>query len=482
VIDPARARSDEYLARFRREARAASRVESDHIVQVFDVGHDETFGLYMVMEYLSGEDLSARLLHAKRLDLATTLTIGYQLAETLAKAHAAGVVHRDLKPANIFLQQRGDGAVHAKILDFGISKIELEHSQSSDGPDHRKLTRGGSALGTPQYMSPEQAQGLSVDHRTDVWALGAVLYECLAGVQAYEERSSYEQMIIQIVTTRPRPLAEVAPWVPPLLADTIHRALAAELDHRIPDCTTLARRLLEAAPPGMSIPGSSSRPPPVEESRPKAVVHIESGAGNRVDDSAPTLLESETPPPHSKGQAKGLAFLHDEQYILDKYGREAWARVLASLAPGDAEVRSSIIAVGWYDSALFVRTLCAIDNVLRERDPKIVESLGRYAAEHDLKRIHRVFLRLANPAFVLEKAMDLWKRFFSTGRWDERRVERGAEAELVDWDAAHELTCRNLLAYLHRMFELVGAKGVTSRHPECRARGDARCFYSVRWQ
>jgi predicted hydrocarbon binding protein len=182
------------------------------------------------------------------------------------------------------------------------------------------------------------------------------------------------------------------------------------------------------------------------------------------------------------GRAKGTTFIHDEEYVLNKYGPETWARVIAAMGPGDAEVRASIIAVGWYDDGLLARSLTAMEQVLGERQPTIIEDLGRYAAEQDLKRFHRVFLRMANPAFVLEKATELWGRFFDTGAWEIRRVPRGADAKLVGSEMVHEAFCRNLQAYLQRLFELVGAKGVTVRHPECRAKGDTYCGFVVRWR
>jgi hypothetical protein len=118
---------------------------------------------------------------------------------------------------------------------------------------------------------------------------------------------------------------------------------------------------------------------------------------------------------------------------------------------------SSIVAVGWYDDTILVETLRTVEEVLRERDPKIIETLGRFAAEQDLTRIHRVFLRMASPAFVLERATNLWRRFFDSGR------------------------CRNLQGYLQRLFELVGAKDVTVGHPECRVYGGALCRFAIRW-
>jgi serine/threonine protein kinase len=247
VIDASLAGMSDIAMRFRQEARAASLVESQHIVQVFDVGTDEHLGLYLVMEYLTGEDLSARIARDKRLPTDTAVRLAVQVARGLAKAHEAGVVHRDLKPANIFLTEREDDEPLVKILDFGISKV----IDASRAESKLKLTRAGTVVGTPQYMSPEQAQGLSVDEKTDVWALGLVLYEMLAGRPAYPELPTYEAFIIHLVSHPPDALRKVAPWVPGLLADLVHQAIEHDMAKRIPSCIELARRLLDVHP----IPG-----------------------------------------------------------------------------------------------------------------------------------------------------------------------------------------------------------------------------------
>jgi serine/threonine protein kinase len=234
-------------ARFRREARAASLVESQHIVQVFDVGSDGTLGLYLVMEYLAGEDLAQMLARETRLAPQRATRIGLQVARGLAKAHAAGVVHRDLKPANIFLCAQEDDEPLVKILDFGISKV-IDSTRRGFAPG-LKLTRDGMVVGTPQYMSPEQAQGYPVDERTDVWALGLVLYEMLAGQPAYPELATYEQFIIHLVSRPPEPLRSCAPWVSEELARVVHAAVEHDLAKRIPTCAALAKQLSELQEP-----------------------------------------------------------------------------------------------------------------------------------------------------------------------------------------------------------------------------------------
>src|SRR6185295_1033402 len=244
VIEHEHAKSDELAARFKREAQAASRVESEHIVHVFDVGRDPDVGLYMVMEILSGTDVSTRIENGL-MPVEDATTIMLQTARGLAKAHAAGVVHRDLKPANLFLTKREDGSPCVKILDCGISKII--RAENDPAKSKASLTREGMVIGTPQYMSPEQAQGLPVDARTDVWSLAAVAYELYSGKPLFEPRDTYEMMIVQIVTTKPKPLAEVAPRVPREIAAVIDAALVADTNARLPNAGVFAQRLAEAA-------------------------------------------------------------------------------------------------------------------------------------------------------------------------------------------------------------------------------------------
>jgi serine/threonine-protein kinase len=245
IIDASLAGMKDIALRFRQEARAASLVESQHIVQVFDAGADDALGLYLVMEYLVGEDLAAVLEREGRLDPDVAVRIAVQAARGLAKAHEAGVIHRDLKPANIFLVEREEDEPLVKILDFGISKV-----QRTSLPDGKLgLTRAGTVVGTPQYMSPEQAQGYSVDERTDVWALGLVLYEMLAGRPAYPELHTYEAFIIRLASHPPDPLSEVAPWVPAPLAEVVHLAASHDVNARIRKAALLAQRLTIAHPP-----------------------------------------------------------------------------------------------------------------------------------------------------------------------------------------------------------------------------------------
>jgi serine/threonine-protein kinase len=239
--------TQEVVARFRREARAASAVDSEYIAQIYDFGRDERLGLYMVIEYLEGEDLEARLAREQWISENDTATVGLQVARGLAKAHAAGIIHRDLKPANVFLTKRDDGSILAKILDFGISKFE-----PSTGPvslAEPTLTAFGTTLGTPQYMSPEQCEGkLALDGRTDVWSLAAVLYEMLAGEPAISDAGGHIAAMQRIVRADVDPLASRASWVSPALAAVIDAGLVRDREKRIPSAAAFIAKLLEALP------------------------------------------------------------------------------------------------------------------------------------------------------------------------------------------------------------------------------------------
>jgi hypothetical protein len=228
----------EAIARFLREARAAARIQSEHVARVSDFGTLENGAPYLVMEYLEGQDLDS-LLHARRA-LSTEVVVDYamQACEGLAEAHAAGIVHRDLKPANLFLARRMDGSVRVKLLDFGISKLS-----APGGIAEVAMTNTQALMGSPLYMAPEQLRSSkNVDSRADIWSMGVILYEMLGGRPPFDGET-LPVVCARIMTETPEPLHAVRPQVPRALEAVVMRCLEREAQHRFQDVAALARAL-----------------------------------------------------------------------------------------------------------------------------------------------------------------------------------------------------------------------------------------------
>jgi serine/threonine-protein kinase len=224
-------------ARFMREARAAARIKSEYVARVIDVGRLETGAPYMVMEYLEGHDLAA-LVATAPLSIEDAADYVIQACHAMAEAHAAGIVHRDLKPANLFLAQRPDGSRAIKVLDFGISK-----SATGDMAD-ASLTKTSTMMGSPYYMSPEQMRSArDVDHRTDVWSLGVILFELLAGKPPFQGESLPE-LLTSIMTDSPPSLVALRPEVPTALEQVVLLCLQKARETRLQDVGELTRALL----------------------------------------------------------------------------------------------------------------------------------------------------------------------------------------------------------------------------------------------
>jgi serine/threonine-protein kinase len=278
LIDPELAKKDSARERFRREATAAAQLRSAHVVQILDHGIDGEQP-FIVMELLDGEDLYERLAQRRRLTLRETSKIVTQAARALSRAHAAGIVHRDLKPENVFLVSNDDDEV-VKVLDFGVAKV------TDPAKVTMRKTGAGTLIGTPHYMSPEQVKGIGeVDHRTDLWAIGVIAFQCVTGDLPFDSEGVGDLLIRITIDEIPVP-SKVYPGAPASFDAWFAKACARDPAQRFQSARELAVALAAAV---TTFEGSArvatTRPPPIEP------VTTTSADTDRTADRLPTADE-----------------------------------------------------------------------------------------------------------------------------------------------------------------------------------------------
>ncbi len=240
VLRPSLAMDNDVVARFSREAKAASRISHPHAVNVTDFGESESGVVFLVMEYLDGQTLKEVIKREGAMSLERTIEIVRQVAGALDAAHEQGVIHRDLKSDNIMLSHT-NGGDWAKVLDFGIAKI-----QQPEGVRDVDITAANLVIGTPQYMSPEQcSQSGPIDKRSDIYSFGIIIYEMLAGRVPFTGESPTVIMMKQ-VQDEPPPISEFRPDLPNGVAQIISRTLAKQPDDRFQSAGELSKALTEA--------------------------------------------------------------------------------------------------------------------------------------------------------------------------------------------------------------------------------------------
>ncbi len=249
-------RRPELVERFRQEARSASRIGHDHIVDISDFGETPSGANYFVMEMLNGEDLAMLLQRESMVDPEFAVHIVLQCCRGLGAAHAKGIIHRDMKPENIFLVEREGRKDFVKLVDFGIAKMSDAETSGAPG---RKLTKTGMIFGTPEYMSPEQAAGKALDHRVDIYAMGIILYELLAGRVPFLG-DTFMGVLTQHMFEAPRPLREINPnvHVPQALESVVLKALAKDPNQRYRSMHEMAIAIQMAMGMEISAPSDTS--------------------------------------------------------------------------------------------------------------------------------------------------------------------------------------------------------------------------------
>ncbi len=246
VLQKSLSSDPEVMQRFQREAQSAGRIGHPNVCAATDFGDTDDGELFMVMEYLEGRTLTDEITIHGALSPVRVVGLGLQLCAALEAAHAIGVVHRDLKPENIMIVGAGADE-QVKVMDFGVASVSLE------GPEDVKLTRAGAVYGTPAYMAPEQVTGDGVDARSDLYALGVLLHECLTGKLPFKANTATQMMTLHL-TTEPEPLPDS---IPPGLRAVVEALLAKNPDDRPADATSTARLLDTAL-------DAASTPPPLQ--------------------------------------------------------------------------------------------------------------------------------------------------------------------------------------------------------------------------
>jgi serine/threonine-protein kinase len=276
--------ADERRARFLREAAVCATIAHPNVVPVVDHGIDGAHDLpFLVMPLLEGEDLAGLLERVGRLEPDVAVALVVQACEGLAAAHARAIVHRDVKPSNLFLERSEAGRVVVKVTDFGLAKT------AGDGPPGASLATGGGSrrggltktgrfMGTPQYVSPEQAVSAKhVDVRSDVFSLAMTLYHALSGAPAFAYARSFVGLILEITSREAPPLQDAAPWVAAPLARIVHAALLREPDVRCPNVSELALAL------DMAVGIDSSRGPVAWEALCRVSAKTEATCARRAE-------------------------------------------------------------------------------------------------------------------------------------------------------------------------------------------------------
>ncbi|HET6284721.1 MAG TPA: protein kinase [Polyangia bacterium] len=244
ILHPAYSQTPDLVERLRREARAASKISHPNVVDVTDSGTTADGAFFFAMEYIEGIELGELIFRETRLEVPRALLITAQVCRGLQAAHEVNVIHRDLKPENVLILARDGHKDFVKVLDFGIAKsAELDEDKSSPGNPSRRLTSPGMAMGTPEYMAPEQAAGRPADPRSDIYAVGGILYEMLTGHPPYEG-SNFMEILHKKANQMPKALSAIRNDVPAELEALIMRTMAKDPAARPQTMEELEREIL----------------------------------------------------------------------------------------------------------------------------------------------------------------------------------------------------------------------------------------------
>ncbi len=456
-------------ARIQREARSLAAVEHPGVVRIHGAGEHEGTP-WIAMDFVRGTDLKKVLAERGALSPETAVNYSVQAAEALAAAHAAGVVHRDLKPSNLLITPEG----HVVLVDFGIAK------RRGDGRDGDVLTSAREIIGTPAYQAPEQLEHGLADERSDIWALGCVLYEMLTEVPPFGRGGSTTTAAI----LRDEP--EFPPSVPATLIHIIGACLRKSSFARVASARELLSLLRDAhveartKRPSMR-PGALTPPPP--SASPSAAARASSAPPGRSPSSSMRISAA-------RGRIKGAALRAGIIWFSDNYGEPGMSRVLELASPGltlvlrKDDLAFGVIASGWYDTALVGELLVLLEQVASPADSNVFHAkVAEAIARDNVGGVYRALFRLvASPPLLEANAQRVWRTYVDEGSLTVNLRGSGAfEARIRGWSRHHASVCLMISSMIESLLRAVGYPGLVVERTRCVSDGEPHCVFEGLW-
>lgn len=456
------------LARFQREARLAASAGHDHVVEIFDMGVEPSGAPYIVMEYVRGQSLE-RTLREAELSVSRAVRIAGDILSALNAVHARGIVHRDLKPANVLLTTRGGRTDFVKLHDFGISTFE-EAILDPQGPND--LTPSGRTMGTPHYASPEQIQGAKGrDARVDIYAVGVMLYEMLAGHRPFT-KASFPELCRAIVREDPPPLAAFRKDVPEVLEAAVLRALSKDPAARFTTAAEMRRALIPFGAEPLP-----DEPEPTDtftwdmrELAAREEEHRSKGAGEELAPGAPESI-------------LGAALIVLVRFARSRLGGARFVRLAHECGAESARIAlGTIDADTWYPLAS-LEVLTRLDREYGAGDRRLVADAGRALARDFVGRgAPSAMVRTVTPELFFAMAAEFYRRFFTGGIPAVARASRGhGRLEIRDPGAPSLERAVLVVGLIEEALRLAGARDVDVRLVQAAGLGEGADVIEATW-
>ncbi len=463
VLHPHLADDGTVLARFQREARAAASVGHRHVVEVLDLGVEQSGAPFLVMEYVRGKSLAKVLRTEGPMEPRRAAAIAGQILDGLAAVHDAGIIHRDLKPENVFLTVAYGRSDFVKLFDFGVATFLESASESGQ----RDLTPTGRAMGTPYYASPEQLRGEpGRDQRVDLYSVGVMLYELVCGQRPYQA-DGFVNLCQAILYQALPPMSVFRKGVPASFEAVVRKALEKKPDDRYRS----AAEMIEALVPHGAEPLLEDEPEPTDT----FTVDLRELAEREREVRAVRHVR-----PEDGGQLSGRFLIPARAYLREKLGDAAMAELLAG-APSEVHARfvGALVPTDWYSNSM-IGVLERADERFGRGDRALLADVGRRVA---LAFVGGGALEdVRTPEMAYAAATERWRELFGSGYARVSKVGHGYGLIEVR-EQAHPSLARSIafVGFLDGFLRAAGTRGVEARLARCAALGDPSDVFEASW-